>query len=315
MTRIVMIEQIKSAIQPQTVIDAVEAGFALYSQGRVVVPPVGSLDFASPPGDVHIKYGYIQDDDYYVIKIASGFYDNPRQGLPSNNGMMLVFNQKTGESLAILLDEGYLTDLRTGAAGAVAARHLAPDEIKCIGVIGAGVQARMQVMLLQTITPCRQVKIWNRSDAAYDSYIADMTQHGFNVQPVADTAELAQHCNLIITTTPSRQPLITADAIQPGTHITAVGSDGHGKQELDAALLGKADIIAADSLAQCLDYGEISHGMGAGFITENDLLELGHIISGDAAGRTSDEQITIADLTGVAIQDIQIAKMAYEALL
>jgi len=314
MTRIVTLEQIKSAIQPQTVIDAVEAGFALYSQGRVIVPPVGSLDFASPPGDVHIKYGYIQDDDYYVIKIASGFYDNPRQGLPSNNGMMLVFNQKTGESLAILLDEGYLTDLRTGAAGAVAAKHLAPDEITCIGVIGAGVQARMQVMLLQTITPCRQVKVWNRSDAAYDRYIADMAQHGFNVQPVANTIELAQHCNLIITTTPSRQPLIGADAIQPGTHITAVGSDGHGKQELHAALLGKADTIAADSLAQCLDYGEISHGVQAGFITENDVVELGQIISGDAAGRTSDEQITIADLTGVAIQDIQVAKMAYEAL-
>ena len=154
------LEQIKAALKGVDVIEIIEAGFVAYSKGKVVVPPVGEMIFTDPPGDVHIKYGYIQGDDYYVIKIASGFYDNPKLDLPSGSGLMLVFSQKTGQPECILLDEGYLTDVRTAAAGAVVAKYLAPKIVNRIGILGAGIQGRLQLEYLAPITDCREVTIW-----------------------------------------------------------------------------------------------------------------------------------------------------------
>ncbi len=134
-------------------IPGIEAAFVAYSAGRAVVPPVGELLLPDVQADVHIKYGYIAGEPYYVIKIASGFYQNPEKGLPSSNGLMLVFRRATGELAAILLDEGLLTDLRTGAAGAVAAKHLAPKTVRRIGIVGSGTQARHQLRMLKAVTP------------------------------------------------------------------------------------------------------------------------------------------------------------------
>jgi len=150
------------ALSHAEVIEAVEAGFRAYSRGEVVVPPVGHMEFADPPGDCHIKYGYIRGDDTFTVKLATGFYRNPDLGLPSSNGMMLVFSSRTGEPLALLQDEGYLTDLRTAAAGAVAARLLAPKHIERIGIVGAGTQAHLQLDLLQSVTSCRRALAWAR---------------------------------------------------------------------------------------------------------------------------------------------------------
>lgn len=314
MTTIFSLEQIKSAIDPAAVIAAIEEGFVLYSQGKVVVPPVGHLLFEEPRGDVHIKYGYIKGDDYYVIKIASGFYDNPKRGLPSSNGSMLVYDQKTGQLLAILLDRGYLTDLRTGAAGAVAAKHLAPSKVTRIGIIGSGIQAHFQLEMLQYVTDCRDVLAWGRTPERLAAYQTHMQALGFNVQIARHVDELAQTCNLIVTTTPATAPLLAAERIRPGTHITAVGADDVGKQELDPRILAQADCVVADSFAQCSQYGETSHALQAGLLAEAAVVELGAVIEGRALGRASDAQLTVADLTGVAIQDIQIAKMAFNHL-
>ena len=163
MSTIIHLEQIKSTLKNIDVIQAMEQGFIEYSNGNTVVPPVGELLFDNPPGDVHIKYGYIKEDDFYVIKIASGFYDNPRLGIPSGQGLMLLFNQKTGELVAVLLDEGHLTDIRTAAAGALAARYFAPKEPQAIGIIGTGIQARLQLQLLQKYNPCKTVWLWGRN--------------------------------------------------------------------------------------------------------------------------------------------------------
>ena len=308
MTQIIGLEQIKEICLNIDVTPLIEEGFAAYSDGRVVVPPVGEMSFSAPPGDTHIKYGYIKDDDSFVVKIASGFYDNPKHGLPSNSGLMLVFSQHTGILQTVLLDEGFLTDVRTAVAGRIAAKYLASSEIEAIGILGTGIQARLQVLHLQTLTRCRRVVAWGRSDENLETYRQALEREGFSVATTREAEEVAAVCNLIITATPSTSPLLCADHIRPGTHITAVGSDTPQKQELDPLILGKADLVVADSIPQCLERGEIAKALGAGTLHEKQIVELGEIVSGRERGRTAREQITVADLTGVAVQDIQIAK-------
>jgi ornithine cyclodeaminase len=310
--RVIGIDEIRDAVAAIDIVPAIEAGFAAYSAGEAVVPPVGELIFKDPPGDVHIKYGYLTGDAYYVIKIASGFYENPSLNLPSGNGLMLLFNQKTGELLSILLDEGLLTDLRTAAAGAIAAKYLAPH-VHRIGILGTGVQARLQLLYLRDVTACRDVLVWGRDLVKLARYKAEMELEGFVVETTLVSHEVADSCNLIVTATASTAPLLWVDEIRIGTHITAVGADTPEKQELDPAILQQADLVIADSISQCVERGDIAHAIREGKILTEDLIELGHVISGQTPGRTSEDQITVADLTGVAVQDIQIAKAVYEA--
>ena len=307
------IKEILAKGNPEALLAAIEEGFVLYANGKVVVPPVGHLGFTDPPGDVHIKYGRIEGDDYYVIKIASGFYDNPKQGLPPGNGMMMVFSAKTGDPLAILHDEGVLTDIRTAIAGAVVAKYLAPSNVTCIGIVGTGVQARLQLAYLRSVTSCREVMVWGRSLDKAQAVAADPDLADFHIKATTDMNELAERCNLIVTTTASREALLMAGQVRPGTHITAMGADAAGKQELDAALFAKTDIVVADSIPQCVDHGDIYHAIQSGDISEEKIISLGDVIHHPQLRRANDTQITIADLTGVAIQDIQIAKGVYLA--
>ena len=311
--KILRLAEIRDALEGIDLMQAIEAGFVAYSRGDAVVPPVGELVFDKPPGDVHLKYGYLRDDDYYVIKIASGFYENAKLGLPSSNGLMLLFRQQTGEPLAALLDEGWLTDVRTAIAGAVAARHLAPPVVRRIGIAGSGMQARLQLKYLKPVTNCRKVLLWGRNGEHAEGCASDMRESGFEVDVCSDANALLQGCELIVTTTAATEPLLTdANALRPGTHITAMGSDTETKQELHAGLLARADVLVADSIAQCRERGEIHQALKAGAIDAAKLVELGAIVAGDAAGRDAAEQVTIADLTGVAVQDIQIAKAVFE---
>jgi ornithine cyclodeaminase len=308
---IINLDQIKEALKTVDIISAIEKGFIAYSNAKAVVPPVGELVFKNPPGDVHIKYGYIIDDEYYVVKVASGFYDNSKLNLPSSNGLMLLFSQKSGYLLAILLDEGYLTDLRTAAAGAIAAKYLAPSKISSIGIIGTGIQARLQLTYLKRVTDCRTVIAWGRSLEKLTNFQTEMEQKGFSLQITQQIEDITSNCNLIITTTPATLPLLWAKQIKRGTHITAVGADSPHKQELDAHVFKMADLVVADSIEQCAQRGDLAHAIKANFIKPEKIYELGNVISGTSPKRTSEEQITIADLTGVAVQDIAIAKAVY----
>jgi ornithine cyclodeaminase len=315
LTTVLKLEEIKRLIDVPQLIHEIENGFVLYSEDRVVVPPVGFLHFEQPPGDVHIKYGYVTGDDFYVLKMASGFYKNPELGLPVSDGLLLVFSQQTGELKLILLDECWLTDMRTAAAGAVAAKHLAAESIHNIGIVGTGVQARMQLEMLREVIDCRSCFVWGRDANKVQNMITDLQASeaiqawGLDLKAATDIDQLVAQCNLIVTTTSAKEPLIRADQVQKGTHITAMGSDDHGKQELAAALLAKADLVIADSISQCVDHGECCHAVKENLIEESSILELGNVIKNPDTGRTSEDQITVADLTGVAIQDIQIAKM------
>jgi len=314
MVKIFNLDQIKEVLKGLDPIQAIEEGFVAYSQRKTIIPPIGELLFRDPPGDMHIKYGCIIGAEYYVIKVASGFYENYKLNLPNFDGLMLIFSQKTGRLLCILLDEGHLTNIRTAAAGTIAAKYLAPKNVTKIGIFGAGVQGRLQLEYLCSVIPCKEVYVWGINSQEIEAYKQDMGAKGYSVHPTLDAEEIATNCNLIVTATPAKKPLLQADQVLPGTHITAMGSDTAEKNELEPEILRKADIIVADSLNQCQSRGEIYKALQAGTINMEKIVELGTVISNPELHRSSEEQITIADLTGVAIQDIQISVAVYEAL-
>ena len=310
MTTVYSRPQIERVIRPQQVIAAMERAFVAYSNGEAVIPPVGQLDFEDPPGDCHIKYGYLKHASSFTVKIATGFWKNPERGLASSNGVVLVFSSETGELLTIFQDEGYLTDMRTAAAGAVAAKYLAPRELDCIGILGAGMQAKLQLEYLREVTPCRRVTLWARSlDRA-----RALTVPGFDIRVVESPAQVAATARLIVCVTASRRWLLGAADVKPGTHITALGADGGGKQELQPTLIARAKIRAVDSLSQCSKYGDSSFALEQGLIRMQDLVELGRVIQDPSLRRQSEQDISIADLTGVAVQDMAIAELALQGL-
>ena len=293
---------------------AIKNGFVAYSAGDVTVPPVGHLDLPDAGGECHIKYGWIRGDDVYLVKIASGFYGNAALGLPSGNGMMVLFSARTGAPAAILLDAGLLTDVRTAMAGAIAAAALAPPTVECIGIVGGGIQARLQLRELASVTACRRVLVSTRSSAAFDTLAADLSDTDFTLERADSIEGLFDAARLIVTTTPATKPFVRAQWVRAGTHITCMGSDGGGKQELDAGVFARADVCIVDSLSQCLAFGDTSYAVTEGALGRDAPVELGAVLGGRHPGRTSAEQITIADLTGVAVQDIAIAKAMWARL-
>ncbi len=287
----------------------IEEGFRLYSEGKVVTPPVGHMHFEVPPGNLHIKYGHIPKEAYFVVKIASHFPENAQKGLSSIQGVLLLCSQKTGELVALFQDHGYLTHLRTGLAGAVVAKYLAPKNIQAIGIVGAGMQARIQLCCLAPILKCRKVLVWARTPEEAKGYAEDPLLKEWDISIAGNLDELIEVCNYIVTTTPSHEPLLFASQLRPGMHITAVGSDSPGKQELDPYILQRANVLVVDSRSQCSAYGETHHALKAGLIDPSKMQEIG-----EAPRRTSEEQVTVADLTGLAIQDLKIAEKIYEGL-
>jgi ornithine cyclodeaminase len=229
--------------------------------------------------------------------------------------MMVVLSSSTGFCEAVLLDNGYLTDLRTGLAGAVAARHLARGNISTVGVVGAGAQARYQVECLTLVREFDKLLVLGRDRERQATYIDEMQRKlGITVAAAKSMEQLVRESDLVVTTTSSRTPLIRADWLHPGLHITAMGSDLAGKQELDAGVPAAADLLVCDRKSQCFSMGELQHGLVAGILTEDSpVLELGDLTGARTAGRSSDRQVTVCDLTGTGVQDTAIATVAYEA--
>ena len=306
-------QQIGQILPTLDLIPEIENAFQAYSEGKAIVPPIGEMILDK--GEVHIKYGYLKNGENYVIKIASGFYDGTGSGQMLSNGMMLLFSQQTGQPLCALLDEGHLTHIRTAIAGAIVAKYLAPAKVHKIGIIGAGTQARLQLSYLKKVVNCKQVLVWGISKEEGQSYKTQMEREGFVVKVTDDVEKIPDQCNLIVTTTPSVTPLLDVKHLKKGTHITAVGSDTPEKQELDPGILKSADLLVADSIEQCMERGEIFKALATGFIEKSRLVELGQIIAGKVEGRKSEKQVTVADLTGVAVQDMAIASAVYKASL
>ncbi|EFB42456.1 hypothetical protein pah_c008o076 [Parachlamydia acanthamoebae str. Hall's coccus] len=300
-------QDIQKVLHIPTILNAIEEGFVIYSQREAVVPPVSTLYFDHPPGDIHIKYGYTKKGRYYVVKVASTFYENSSLGLPSGNGLMLLFDKATGKPEVLLLDEGFLTDLRTPVAGCIAAKYFTPKNISCIGIVGTGMQAYWQLKLLPYVTNCRKVKVWGRYESKIRKFCENPELAEFQLQAELNLKQLCAECNLIVTTTSASSPLLLASQIREGTHITAVGADDVGKQELDPRLFSMADRIIVDSREQCLQFGDTSYAFKEGRLKSSQIFELGEAILNPQKRRHSDDQLMIVDLTGIAIQDLQIA--------
>ena len=295
-----------------TAVDVVERAFAALATGEVVMPPILSMDLPQVNGEVDVKTAYIPGFDGFAIKVSPGFFDNPKLGLASLNGLMILFSAKTGLVEALLLDNGYLTDVRTAAAGAVAARHLAPAEVETAGVIGTGVQARLQMQAAHLVRPFKRALVWGRDPARAAACAADIAQAlGIEAEAMTDARELVAQSQLVVTTTPSRAPVLVAEWLPPGLHVTAMGSDQAGKTEIDPAALARADRYVCDRISQCEVSGELEAARAAGV----DLapVELGDVIAGKVPGRRTPEDITICDLTGTGAQDTAIATHVMQA--
>jgi ornithine cyclodeaminase len=227
--------------------------------------------------------------------------------------MMALFDAATGMPTGLLFDNGFLTDIRTGAAGAVAADCLARRHVDTVGVIGSGVQARHQIACLREVRGFTRLAAWSIDSPGLDLYCEEMRAvYGIEAAACASPEEVCRKADILITTTPSQKPLVRADWLEPGVHVTAVGSDSPGKQELEAACLARADIVVVDRLSQCARFGELSHALSAGLLTEADVRgQLGELVAGRKPGRTRDDEITICDLTGVGFQDTAIAALAW----
>ena len=295
-------------------IGVVEKAFAALASGAVVMPPILSMAIPQANGEVDVKTAYIPGFEGFAIKVSPGFFDNPKLGLPSLNGLMILFSATTGLVEALLLDNGYLTDVRTASAGAVAARWFAPANVATAGVMGTGVQARLQLQAAHLVRPFKEALVWGRDAAKAERCAADLAASlGIPVRAESDAARLVELSQLVVTTTPAEEPVLRADWLHPGLHITAMGSDQAGKNEIDPAALAAADVYVADRVSQTELLGELRSAIAAGLWTGDTPPELGEIITGAAGGRTSEDQVTICDLTGTGAQDTAIATYAVAA--
>ncbi len=294
-------------------VKCVEDAFASLASGKVVMPPILSLDIVEHHGELDVKTAYMPGVDSFAIKMSAGFFNNPKSGLPSLGGLMVLFSAKTGVLEALLLDNGYLTDIRTAAAGAVTAKHLAREDANAVAIIGGGLQARLQLEALCLVRPVETARIWARNpDQANEVALQLSKKLGINVS-ASDTAQGAvEASDIVVTTTPSTDPLVKADWLVPGQLVIAMGSDNTHKNEIEPAALAKADLFVCDRQSQCEKLGELHHAIESGIIGEDVTHpDIGHIIAGESQARTSSDQLIVCDLTGTGVQDTAIATVAF----
>jgi len=305
--------EIEALVNIEKAFPAIEKAYIAMNVGKVNLPPVGHITFPDLNGDCHIKYGHIMEDEFFVIKVATGFPLNANNGLPTGNGMLLVLSAKTGEVIAMLHDEMHLTDVRTGLGGAIASHLLARDDAKKVLIVGTGIQARMQIEAhAAKFDNSLEFYVWGRSREKTE-ILADELSDKYSIMIADDLETACKQADIIVTTTGSSHPIIKSGWIKSGTHITAIGADAPGKQELETTLISEADLLVVDSKKQCINHGEIEDAVKQGLVHDDNIHELGEILANKNIGRKSPDQITIVDLTGVAAQDIAIAGVVLNA--
>jgi alanine dehydrogenase len=304
-------EAIVQLLNFKEIISVIEKSFIDFSLGKLIMPSPQDIVIDEFHGETHIKSAYVEGHDSYCVKIASGFYDNPKLGLNSSQGMMILLDSKTGVPKCILLEGGLLTDYRTAAAGAVAAKYLANANSKNVLVVGSGMQARLQVEFLLQVFEIERLFVWGRNEENVKNYCDYISKFNFLDLKVLTTVQDHKEVDIVITTTPSRSPLLFS--VEKGVHVNAVGADMPGKQELSPKLLAKAKIIT-DSTSQCEKSGELQHALNSGDIFDV-YGELGEIVAKTKKGRELSDEITIFDSTGLGIQDLAIAKYVYEKFI
>lgn len=310
--------ELRDAVSLDTqAVDIIEQAFGALARGGVVMPPILSMAIEEKNGEVDVKTAYVPGMEAFAIKASPGFFDNPARGLPSLNGLMVLFDSDTGIVKAVLLDNGYLTDVRTAAAGAVAAKHLAPQSPDTVGVIGAGLQADLQLRALALVRPFNKVLVWARNPERGREFARRMSEAlGVPVQPAKSAEQCVRESHVVVTTTPARSPVVEAAWLEPGQHITAMGSDSPDKNELDPRVIARVDRFVCDRRSQSLAQGELRTAVAEGVVAQDFAVdELGEIVVGEKPGRTDSTITTVCDLTGTGVQDTAIANHAYRVAL
>jgi len=311
MVRVLGRADVQRLVSMPEAIDAVRAAFAAADQGQAVTPEPFALYLPEFDGELHVKGAWLKGAPVFAVKTATGFYRNPSLGLPVSGGMTLAYDTQTGTLRALIADGGLLTELRTAAAGAVAADLLARPEAQMAGVIGTGGQARYQLRALLVVRPIKQVKVWGRRPEAAWQYAQAMASEGVRVAAVGTAREAVENAEVVITATSATYPLVQAGWLARGAHLTAVGADMPHKQELDPQLLPTADKYVPDSIQAAGECGELRHALAAEVLSLASVYgELPALASGRLPGRTSGDEITVADLTGLGIQDAAVAALA-----
>ncbi len=305
-------DELRQAVTIPDAINAVQTVFVALAEGRMMMPGAFTLNLPQVNAEVEARGAYLNENPYFVIKVRSNFQNNPNINLPAHHGLMTVFDAATGFPAAILVDNGYITTISAGAAGALTAKHLANKEIHNVAVIGTGKQAFIQIKALMAVRQFEQVSVWGRTPLHTDNYARLIIEdHDLNVQIATSPEAAVANADVIITATASPTPLLEADWLKPGVHIIAVGSNQSQKHELAPEVFGRAEVIIVDNLQQCAAGGEIYHALKSGIISETDVQgELGGLITGKIPGRTTPDQITVADLTGLDVQDTGVATLA-----
>lgn len=294
-------------------IKAVEDAFKAYGEGKTKMPPVVTFKVEKFHGEMDVKSGYIETIDAAGVKVAGGFWDNPRKyNLPSVIGTFILSSAETGAPLAVM-DATYLTAVRTGAAGAVGAKYLARKDSEIIGIIGAGAQGRMQLLGLNELFKIKKVRGYDKFKDAREKYAAEMSEKlGLNVIAVDSAEEAVRDADIIVAATPSTTPIVMDDSIEQGMHINAIGADAPGKNELDPKIFKRTKIVV-DRIEQAIRIGDIQTAFSLGIITKADIYaEIGELVTGRKKGRETDDEITVFDSSGLAIQDIATAYTVYK---
>ena len=315
MTIIVNQKQLKKCVSISLEsLNIIEKAFSQLSKGKAIMPPIMRLDINENNGEVDVKTAYIKGLDTFAIKISPGFFNNPKIGLPTTSGMMILLDSKTGVLKAISLDKGYLTDVRTAVAGAIASKYLAKKSISNVGIVGAGAQAKLQLEALSLVKKPKEIRLWARNENSAKAYIAEINKkYNFKTFICKTVQEVTENSEIVISTTPSKEPLIKAEWLHPGLQITAMGSDAEHKNEIDPQIIATADLYVCDRQSQTSILGELHHAIKKGIVDKNkEYAEVGEIINGTKKGRKSDQEIIICDLTGTGVQDTAIARFAFE---
>ena len=306
--RVVTLDEITSTVTMAGVIAPVRAAFIAHAGGRATNPAPWHLDLPDADGEVHVKGAYLHDAPHFAVKISTGFYRNPARGLPASSGMVAVFDARTGQPALLLLDNGYLTELRTAAAGALATDALAQPAITTAAVIGTGGQAHHQIQALLHVRRPTHLTVYGRDRnraAAFAQWAA--SQHTWQVTIALSVESAVRQAQVVITTTTSTDPLVYGEWLTPGAHVTAVGADNPTKREIDVSALHSADRIAVDDLHQARTLGELK-SLDDATVARLPVAPLAGILTGDATGRIRPDDITIADLTGLGVQDAAVAQ-------
>ena len=306
-------QEVEKLASMREVIEAVESAFKAKGEGKVQMPPKLYVPFRKYDGDFRTMPAYLEDLDAAGVKVVNVHPRNPEQkGLPSIMATILLLDPATGTPIAIM-DGTWITNMRTGASSGIATKYLARKNSKFVALVGAGTQARTQLLALKEVLNIEEVRICNRKIEIARKLEEEVEKSfGLKAVSVKTVEEAISGVDVISTTTPARQPLIMDEWVSPGIHINAIGADAPGKQELDPKILKRAKIVV-DDREQALYSGEVNVPFSRGIIKESDIYaDIGEIVTGKKKGRASDEEITIFDSTGLAIQDIATAWMIYQ---